>query len=439
MMDVRLEAYKIIYKVLKKNLFSDKLLHQLRASNSDQIENMELLYRLVKGVVKMHKNLDYLITPHIDPVKFQKTDLKIKIILYLGVYQLAYCDYIPDYAALNESVSMAKKLFGEKISQFVNGVLRNFQRNNKVEYPSDKAAELANRFSFPEQIIETWIDLWGTTATSDLCSFYNQTPELSIRINNHATNREKLVKYFQRRGIELTESPASENILITNRISEVLNDVAFSEGYFSVQDASAAMVVELMHPNPHESILDLFAAPGGKATYAAEMMGDTGEIIATDKFPNKIKKLKQAINRLQLTNIKPIVEDAFKYGPRAPAFDKVLLDVPCSGWGVFQKKAELRWQVNQDLPKLIKLQEAALKFGRQFVKPGGYLIYSTCTLNPRENEQQIENFLSKNSDFSLEPAGKYLPENYVENNFLLTLPFKHKIDGAFAAKLKKKD
>jgi 16S rRNA (cytosine967-C5)-methyltransferase len=437
MMNVRLEAYKIINKVLKKNIFSDKLLHQLRAQQAVPGENIDLLYLLVKGVVKMQKNLDYLLTPHIDPEKFNKTDLKIKILLYLAVYQLEYCDNIPDYAAINESVTLAKKLFGEKVSKFVNGVLRSFQRNNRVDYPTDKVSELALKYSFPEPLIKSWIELWGIPATIELCRFYNDIPLLSIRINSHATSREKLMSYFQRREIEFKVSEVSHNILTTSSTGQVLNDVAFSEGYYSVQDASAALVVELMNPQPQDSILDLFAAPGGKATYAAEIMGDTGEIIAVDKFPNKIKKLKQAIERLQITNIMPITEDALNYGPRAPAFDHVLLDVPCSGWGVFQKKAELRWQATQDMQKLLKLQESALKIGRQFVKPGGDLIYSTCTLNPLENENQVNKFLQKNNDFRLEPAEKYLPKKCVENNFLKTLPFKLKIDGAFAAKLKR--
>ena len=157
------------------------------------------------------------------------------------------------------------------------------------------------------------------------------------------------------------ESDASENILITDQARDVLNEISFSEGYFSIQDSSAALVVELLNPELNETILDLFAAPGGKATYIAELMNNTGEITAVDKFPNKIKKLKRSIERLQITNMKLYVNDAFKFGPIAPAYDKVLLDVPCSGWGVFQKKAELRWQKNQNMKELIKLQKKALE------------------------------------------------------------------------------
>jgi len=140
---------------------------------------------------------------------------------------------------------------------------------------------------------------------------------------------------------------------------------------------------------------------------------------------------------IKINNAKLHSSDAFTYGPVAPAFDRVLLDVPCSGWGVFQKKAELRWQLNQDVPKLIKLQENALKLGASFTKPGGFLIYSTCTLNKKENETQIEKFLARNKSFKLIPASKYIDKDFTENGYLKTLPFVHNMDGAFAAKMQK--
>ncbi|MBC8385716.1 MAG: methyltransferase domain-containing protein, partial [Candidatus Cloacimonetes bacterium] len=233
------------------------------------------------------------------------------------------------------------------------------------------------------------------------------------------------------------ESPYSKDILITDRVYEVINNIALEEGYFSIQDTSSALVVRLLDPNPEESILDLFAGPGGKATYIAEIMHNTGEIIAVDKFPEKIKKIKKAMEILQIKNIKTVVKDALQYGPIAPAFDKVLLDVPCSGWGVFQKKAELRWQKNQNMNELLKLQENALKYSSSFVKSGGFLIYSTCTLNHRENEEQVMNFLKRNQEFTLVPPDNTQKNFITEGGFLKTIPFKHNMDGAFAAKMQK--
>jgi 16S rRNA (cytosine967-C5)-methyltransferase len=252
-----------------------------------------------------------------------------------------------------------------------------------------------------------------------------------------ATDKKKLLEYFQRRDIKLSQTSASDNILKTENIQEVLRDIALEEGYFSVQDPSAALVVELADPQSDENILDLFAAPGGKATYAAEIMHNTGEIIAVDKFPGKVKKMKSNVSRLKISNMKLIKEDAFNYGPVAAAYDRVFLDVPCSGWGVLQKKAELRWQKNQDLDKLLKLQKDALKTGASFVRPGGFLIYSTCTLNVEENETQVENFLKKNKAFKLVSADDFIKKEFTENGYLKTIPFKHYTDGAFAAKMQK--
>lgn len=438
MINVRLEAYKIIHKVISKNIFSDKLLHQMTKKINQAGERSDLLYVLVKGVIKMQINLEYIASLYTDPRKFSNTNIKIKILLYLGLYQLIYCDYIPRHAAVNETVSIAKKMYGEKIAKFVNAILRKYLREEKIEYPTETLDRISIQHSFPKEIIKKWIEYWGVKDTEKLCAYYNQPPNLHIRINTCATNKRRLMDYLLRREIIVIESEVSENILITDQARDVLNEISFSEGYFSIQDVSAALVVELLDPEQNESILDLFAAPGGKATYIAELMRNSGELIAVDKFPNKIKKLKRAVERLQITNMKLHANDAFKFGPIATAYDRVLLDVPCSGWGVFQKKAELRWQMNQDMKELIKLQKKALDLGARFLRPGGILVYSTCTLNKEENEKQIENFLNRNPEFTLESAEQFIPKEFTENGYLTTLPFKHNSDGAFAARMKKK-
>ncbi len=438
MIDVRLEAYKIILKVISKNIFSDKLLHQMTKKINQAGERSDLLYVLVKGVIKMSGNLEYIASLYTDPKLYSNTNMKIKILLYMGLYQLIYCDYIPEHASVFETVSIAKKMYGEKVAKFINAILRKYIRQDKIEYPTDVLDRFSTQYSFPKEIIEKWIMYWGEENTKKLCIYFNQSPQLHIRINTCATSKKRLIDYLLRRDILVVESEASENILITDQARDVLNEISFSEGYFSIQDSSAALVVELLNPELNETILDFFAAPGGKATYIAELMNNTGEITAIDKFPNKIKKLKRSIERLQITNMKLHVNDAFKFGPIAPAYDKVLLDVPCSGWGVFQKKAELRWQKNQDMKELIKLQKKSLEHGAKFLRPGGILVYSTCTLNKEENEKQIENFLTRNPDFTLESAKLFIPKEYTEDRYLKTLPFKHNSDGAFAARMKKK-
>ncbi|MDI3503069.1 MAG: rRNA (cytosine967-C5)-methyltransferase [Candidatus Cloacimonadota bacterium] len=436
-MNFRYEAYTTIYKVLKNGDFSDTLLQQRAKKLKNYNEEISLFYTTVKGVIKMRQKLDFILSHYTEAQKYKNTDLKIKVLLYLGLYQIIYLDKIPAHAAVNETVALAKSMFSEQVADFVNAVLRAYLREDKTQYPADPVQRIAYEHSYPLDLIETWIKLFGEEDTEYLAMYFNENPALHIRVNSVATTGEKLQKYFQRRNIEIKPCPASKMMYTTHQAAAVLEDVAFSEGYFSVQDTSAALVAELLDPKPEQSVLDLFAAPGGKCTYISELMQNTGEVIAVDKIPKKMKLLKQAADRLQLSNIIQITTDALKYGPVAPAYDRVLVDAPCSGWGVFSRKADLRWQAHNDIPNLIKLQEKALEHAANFVKPGGYLLYSTCTMNPQENEQQVLRFLAKNVKFELVPAERYIPKTYTEKGFLKTIPFKHQMDGAFAAKLQK--
>ncbi len=436
-MSFRNEAYSTILKVLKNGEFSDAMLQQRAKKLKSEGQDIALYYTTVKGVIKMRQHLDFILTHLTDPQKYAATDLKIKIMLYLGLYQIKFLDSIPEHAAVNETVELAKTLLSPQIGDFVNAVLRNYLRNKEISYPDDPALRIAYEHSYPPELIQTWISLWGIEDTEMLALYYNENPELHIRVNQTATTAQKLMTYFERRGVEIFPSAASPMMFHTTHGSEVLNEVAFSEGYFSVQDTSAALVVELLDPKPEQSVLDLFAAPGGKCTYIAEKLHNTGEVIAVDKIPNKMKLLKQAADRLQLTNIVQIVTDSLKYGPVAPAYDRVLVDAPCSGWGVFSRKADLRWQAHNDIAELIKLQEKALEHAANFVKPEGFLVYSTCTMNPAENEAQIEKFLARNPKFTLVRAENYIPVDFTENGFLKTIPFRHFMDGAFGAKLQR--
>ncbi len=436
-MNIRQEAYHTVVKILKDKEYSDTLLHQRAKKIKDSKDNPALFYNLTKGIVKMHLKLDHIIRQFTDPQRYESTDIKTRCLLYLGLYQIIYLDSIPEHAAVNETVELAKSQLSPGTADFVNAILRNYLRNPNVSYPEDTAQRIAFEHSYPPELISQWIDLWGAEETEYLALYFNENPQLHIRVNTIATSPAKLVQYFAKREIKLDPASASPNVLTTIQGEEVLRDVAFSEGYFSVQDISAALIVELFSPQINEYILDLFAAPGGKCTYIAESMNNTGEVVAVDKIPSKMKLLKQAADRLQLTNIKQVVADSFTYGPVAAAYDRVLVDAPCSGWGVFGRKADLRWQVHQNIPELLKLQEKALNHAANFVKAGGVLVYSTCTMNPAENEHQIHKFLKQNNKFALSDAAGWIPSQYTESGFMRTRPFKHNMDGAFAAKLVK--
>ncbi|PID28054.1 MAG: 16S rRNA methyltransferase [Candidatus Cloacimonadota bacterium] len=438
-MNVRSEAYKIIVKVLKNNSFSDSLLVKMTKKLHENNESSDFFYQLVKGVIKMRDNLEYIISAYTDADKFAKTQIQVKALLYIGFYQLLYMDKVPDHAAVNETVEAAKKQFSPKIADFINAVMRSYLRNPEISYPEKVNERIAKEYSFPVHIVDVFLDYWGEEDAEMLCMYFNEVPKLCMRVNQLATTREKFIGYFARKNIIVTESEASKNMAFTKQAKEVLNDVAFSEGYFTIQDISAALVVELSALEKNMSVLDLFAGPGGKVTFAGELMRNTGEIIAVDKFPKKVKEIKKSCQRLKIENMSFVAQDFMMYGPVAPAYDRVMLDVPCTGWGVFQKKAELRWQKSQDLDSILKIQSEALQHGAKFVKPGGCLIYSTCTLNKQENEKQVENFLESNKNFELLEAADFIPEKYTSGSYLKTIPHIHNMDGAFAAKMRKTD
>ena len=435
-MNIRQEAWLIIIKVLKNNIFSDKLLSQSQKKIND--EYRDLLYHYVRGVIKMQLHLDYIISQYVDKDKYSNTDFKIKCLLYLGLFQILYCKSVPEHAAVNETVEIARKNFNDQIAGFVNAVLREFLRNPNFTLPEETAERISVEHSFPLDIVKKLLAYWDQEHVEYLCMYFNEAPKLYMRVNTLATNKQKFINYFGKKGVNFTESVASKNMLITENASDVLNDVAFDEGYFTIQDISAAMVIELLDPQEEEYILDLFAGRGTKTSYIAELIQNTGEIVAVDKIPHKVKEMKQTLSRLQATNVKLVTEDTFRFGPVAPVYDRVIIDVPCSGWGVFQKKPELRWQEKQNIPELVKLQEKALATADSFVKPGGYLVYSTCTINPDENEEQVYKFLKTNSKYELVPAETAIPREYTEDGFLKTIPHKHHMDGAFAAKMRKR-
>jgi len=434
----RKTAYKVINKVLKDNEMSSSLLNNEANKIKKNNGNHEFFYTLVKGVIKRKLYLEYVTEQLTDDNKFSKTDLKIKILLYLGLYQIIYMDSVPDHSAVDTTVELTKKLFSQNTADFVNAVLRTYLRHpENIKLPLDDIERISVEHSYPKELIEKWVPIFGIDDTEYLAMYFNEFPEINIRINNTATSINKLIPYLEKRGVELKPYPGVDNIYKANKAQVILDDVAFSEGYYSVQDAAAALVVDLLAPAKGENILDLFAGPGGKSTYISEKMENTGQVISVDKYPKKVKLIKQAMERLQLDNIKLITQDALKYGPIAPAYDKVLLDVPCSGWGVLGKKSELRWQTHQRYNELLKIQHSALHHAAKFVKLNGYLIYSTCTMNPVENEEQINKFLAKHSNFKLVPASQFVDKRYTEGDFLKTIPHKHQMDGSFAAKIKR--
>jgi len=414
-------VHKIIYLVFYKGGYSSELLVKYAPSSHE----VGLLYFLVKGVIKYQINLEFIAKKYA-----QKLDDKTRVVVYIGLYSLKYANALPDYVVVKNSVDLAKKILSKKKSGFVNALLRNFCRDNKETlYP--KKNYLALKYSYPSELVAMWVGYWGEVKTEKLCKYFNEPSKISLRCRNS----KDVFEYFRAKNTEIQKSSLSNEILLTSDKS-VLRDDMFVKGMYTVQDASASLVVDLLRPEKNDIILDAFAAPGGKTTHIAQKLQNTGKVIAVDLQEKKIEKIVENLRRLKLNNVTTVCKNIFNFESKTK-FDKIILDVPCSGLGVLGKKAELRYGLNHSKKQLIKLQKKALLHCQKFLRVGGVLVYSTCTLDKAENEHIIKYFLQKNAEFKLVEASEYLDSKVCENGFLKVLPFEHRCDGAFGARLKK--
>ncbi|OQY38163.1 MAG: 16S rRNA methyltransferase, partial [Candidatus Cloacimonetes bacterium 4572_65] len=249
----RQEAYSVIYKVLKKNKFSSSLLNKQAKKIKTQEGNHEFFYTLVKGVIKRKGYLEYVASSFGHPKKYSKTDLKVKVLLYLGYYQLMYLDSVPDHSAVDETVKLAKTLYNQRTADFVNAMLRSYLRKPNIELPTEPIPRIAIEHSYPTELISSWVDIYGLENAEYLAMYFNEFPDINIRVNTYATTLEKLLKYFNNRDIELRTYPGIKNVFRAKDAQKALNDVGFSEGYYSIQDAAASLVVDLLDPLPKES------------------------------------------------------------------------------------------------------------------------------------------------------------------------------------------
>jgi 16S rRNA (cytosine967-C5)-methyltransferase len=356
-------------------------------------------------------------------------------LLRLGVYQLTNMGSVPAYAAIAQTVELAKRRHGLGASKLVNAVLRRTDRERdelSVPVSSEAAEALAVRYSHPRWLIARWIERWGEQDTERLLAVNNA--EAPIVIRPYGIVREQLEAMLEEAGVHVAEAPyVSDSIAISGGIT-FTELGAFKKGLFFVQDPAATLVTEYAAIASSSTVADLCAAPGGKAL---ELSKTAGTVIASDKSLGRLQRLLANERRLETTNLFPLVADA-----RSPAIspvDAVLIDVPCTGTGTFRRHPDARWRLKvSDLAVMSALQKTILRAAAKVVKPGGLLVYSTCSLEPEENDEQVEQFLSGNPDWILEapPEGSVAPE-LLDGGRLRVLPQRHGTDGAFAARLRR--
>lgn len=443
---VRELAMDALVRVEKEKAYSNLLLNQILHSRELSRSDAGLLTELVYGTIQRLNTLDYYISRFLSK-GLGKLEPWVKNLLRLSFYQLVYLDRIPAHAAVNEAVTIAGRRGHKGISGMVNAVLRNALRKpEELRIPPGLPAKetIALECSHPEWLVERWLEQFGERTTRDICESNNIAPHASIRVNGLRTTRDQLLTQLRDQGYIANPSAiAPDGIVVENGGNMALTS-GFESGLYSIQDESSMLVAEMLAPAAGMTVLDCCAAPGGKTAHIAEKTGDQGIIYAFDIHDHKRKLIDAQAQRLGLRSIQTGVLDAAKLPERfAPAaFDRILLDAPCSGLGVIRRKPDLKWTKSPaDIADISRMQDELLSAVSGLLKPGGILVYSTCTLEREENEGAIERFLAGHREFVLDNlADQRLPElqnRFISPGILRLLPHYYGSDGFFIAAMRK--
>lgn len=442
-------ALKTLVSIEQEKSYSNIILNKMIKENSKILSEKDKAFisELVYGIISMKLTLDEIIKKYSN-IKIKKISIWILNVLRMGIYQIIFLDKVPKSAAVNESVNLAKRYGHKASSNFVNAILRKI---NKSDYDElflikNDIERISKTRSMPEWIIEELLKDRKIEEVDEICKNLNNRPKVQIRVNTLKTTKQELETILQKEDINYSEIEEMPNFLDTN-IKNIENFEYFKKGYFTVQDISAGLTAEILSPEENEIILDACAAPGGKTTYMAELMKNKGEVIAWDIHKHRVDLIKENANRLGIDIIKAETQDSTKFNPKYENyFDKILLDVPCLGIGVIKRKPDIKWQKSEkDIQEIVDLQFKILENISRYLKPGGFLVYSTCSILKEENEEQIEKFLEKHSEYErvsideINTLGNIedIKKKFTKNGYFKIEPDESK-DGFFIEKLRKK-
>jgi 16S rRNA (cytosine967-C5)-methyltransferase len=433
-------AVKVLNRVERTDSYLDKVLDGELRSGELSDPDKGLLNELVHGVLRWQNKLDWVLNGF-SHGNFAKSEINVKNTLRVALYQILFLDRIPHAAAVNEGVEFIKRIRGDKPAGLVNAVLRNIIRNVEgIRYPDpaeDEVQYLAVFYSHPHWMVKRWLRRYGREETERLMVANNERPSMALRINRLKIDPVVFKNQLSEQQIQFSSSAYLTHFVRVKTLSRIGQMDLFRRGMFTIQDESAALPCQLLDPHPGDRVIDLCAAPGGKTTNIAEMMNNEGVIVALDKYEAKLAMIKGSAERLGLRNVQLRATDAMTFED-APA-DRVLLDAPCSGLGTLAKKPDMKWKRDQmDIVKLAVTQRAMLENGARLLKPGGALVYSTCTIEPEENEDVVNAFLTDHPEFRIDPATQFVHQDLVApQGWVVTLPHKHNMDGSFAVRLVK--
>lgn len=435
---VRGLAVKILNRVERTDSYLERLLDNEMRNSDLTGPDKALLYEIVHGVVRWMGRLDWVLNGFYKG-QFSKAIPNLKNGLRVALYQIMFLDRVPDFAVVNEAVEFVKKLQGQKPADLTNAILRNIIRSkNGIRYPDpeeDLPGYLAAYYSHPSWMVKRYLARFGREATEKLLAANNEKPFLTLKINALKTNPEEFRQLLNKVNLRFRAGRYLPEFFKLQNLTNITAWEYYSEGYFNIQDESAGLACRLLDVRPGMRVLDMCAAPGGKTAYIAGLMHDEGEIIAIDRFEARLRIMERNIKRLDIKSINLVETDALEYSDAG--FDRVLADVPCSGTGTMCKKPDIKWKKDLlDIRRMTELQYKLLEKAASLVKPQGTVVYSTCSIEPEENGDIVNNFLEAHPEFKLVSAAGSFPGEIVDpNGCIQTFPHSHQMDGAFAAKL----
>lgn len=440
-------ALKIIVEINEDNAYSNITLNKYINENKNKLNEKDISFisELVYGTTNFKLSLDEIIKKY-SKIKINKISKWILNILRLGIYQIIFLDKVPKSAAVNESVNLAKRYGHKASSNFVNAILRKVSKEDYEELQNidDNIQKISKTTSTPEWLVKEIEKTWGINDTEEICKSFNIRPKINIRINKLKILPEDFIKILEENNIkyEILSQDMPEFLQIEN-LRNIQDIKYFKEGYFTIQDISAGFAAKLLEPKEGQIVLDACSAPGGKTTYLAELMNNKGEIFAWDIHEHRINLIEENAKRLNIDIIKTEIRDSSIFKDEyTEKFDKILLDVPCLGIGVIRRKPDIKWQRKlEDIKEISDLQFKILDNCSKYLKIGGEIVYSTCSILKEENEDIIYKFLEKNRNFIIEKNGKnsikFFERYYNKDGYFKIKP-SEKNDGFFACKLVKK-
>ena len=451
---VRLLAWKILQEVERSSSFVDLALDRAFSESPDlRPLDRAMISEMVLGTLRWQGRLDTHLQ-HALKARGKKIEPRLLHLLRLGSYQILFMDRVPESAAVNESVRLAKVLFkNEKITGFVNALLRSVIRNRDRDlFPpfSERPVEhITQAFSHPSWLAERWVKEFGPETARNLCAANNRKPPFAIRTNTLKITREELQRRLGETHISSQPVSFSPEGLLLKKSPPLAEERLFQEGLYFVQDESSQVVPHLLSPQPGERILDACAAPGGKTTHLAQLMGDRGEILALELHGSKVKLIEENCRRLGITIVRATEGDVSQSPPFPPGetFDRILLDAPCTGLGILHRNPEAKWRRKpEDIARLSRAQKSLLDNVSSWLKPGGTLVYSTCTMTPEENDAVVNSFLETHPQFRLDNLREVLPaglhplvdsQGFYRTYPEWVIPESYRMDGFFGARLRK--